>query len=73
MSETLEGFVIQGPGNPIQMCFHTFAPTMEGAWLRHIGYRERPIGELAVIKGRWRERGWRPVNAVLTLSSEDRT
>lgn len=70
MSEKLDGFVIQGPGHPLHMCFSTFAPTMAEAWMRFIGFRERPPGKLATVKGRWRAMGWRPVAASLSLSPE---
>lgn len=64
---TVDGFVIVQPADPPHPLTHTFGLTMGEAWMRHIGYREFKPGELATLKGRWAERGYRPVSATLTM------
>lgn len=65
---TLDGFIILGPGFPIEMGCHTFGRTMTEAWERHIGPRgSRDVGERETLRSRWAQKGWRPVPARLVV------
>ena len=64
---TVEGFVIVQPADPPYVLTHTFGRTMSEAWIRHIGYRAFSPGELATLKGRWVEKGYRPVPTTLAV------
>ena len=68
MSEsTLNGFIICGPGFPVETGYHTFGRTMAEAWERHIGTHGRDIGEVETLRSRWAQKGWRPIPAQMVI------
>lgn len=63
----IHGFIIVGPGFPVEMGFNTFGRTVVAAWERHMGPLPRDAGERATIRSRWAQKGWRPIEARMVI------
>ena len=70
----IEGYVIVQPGkNAWELSGKSFETSVRGAWMLHIGgWKDRDVGDEAILIQRWHDKGYRVKKATLIIEDVEK-
>ena len=74
MTGKIEGYVIVQPGkNAWKLSGKSFETSVRGAWMLHIGgWKDRAVGDEAILIQRWHDKGYRVKKATLIIEDVEK-